>query len=121
MQAILHSVERRSEVSLASYAAATDFVRGPAESTSALRVLEEPGWSPYCIDLSLAELVFVRLPAATNLAHALSITSLSSTKLMQSSDFRLLKLRVSRNSCLVPPRSSSSQWAVAVRPWSATR
>ncbi|MGN6157758.1 MAG: hypothetical protein ACTHNL_06665 [Devosia sp.] len=52
------------------YSQPSDFGLGPAETVDAHRVIDEPGWSPYCIDDTAGTLVFVRTPANVNLEAA---------------------------------------------------
>jgi hypothetical protein len=70
MAAKQYRVEGRSKANEMFYASGADFVRADAENVPAGRVLEEPGWSPYCVDPEARELLFVRMPAGVELADA---------------------------------------------------
>jgi hypothetical protein len=51
------------------YGAPADFTGGNPEPVSPRRVLDEPGWSPYCLAAASNEIVFVRLPPHIDLAE----------------------------------------------------
>jgi hypothetical protein len=69
MPAKLHAIVGRASESELVYPERTDFTLGSPIIVPARRVLDEPGWSPYCIDATAHELVFVRLPPAIDLSR----------------------------------------------------
>lgn len=68
MPATLYPIEGRTKQFELDYCTAADFNRGRPEAVPARRVLDEPGWSPYFVDAEAAEMHFVRLPPAIDLA-----------------------------------------------------
>ena len=52
------------------YSTFADFVVGPATTVPAATILDEPGWSPYCIDHATHELVCVHLPGDVDLSRS---------------------------------------------------
>lgn len=70
MPTTLHQIEARSKFNEMFYALPGDFTRSGGVPVDASRVVDEPGWSPYCLDVEHRSLTFVRLPAAIDLAEA---------------------------------------------------
>jgi hypothetical protein len=67
MPATLYPITARFKIFEQFFAMPGDFTRGPAESAPARRLLDEPGWTVYCIDPDAREIVFVRTPETCHL------------------------------------------------------
>jgi hypothetical protein len=70
MPTTLHQIETRSKFNEMYYALSGDFARGVGEVVDPRQVVDESGWSPYCLDATAGSVTFVRLPASTDLSVA---------------------------------------------------
>jgi hypothetical protein len=70
MPTTLHQIDARSKFNDMFFALPGDFTRSGGVEVDARRVIDEPGWSPYCLDPENNTLTFVRIPAETDLAKA---------------------------------------------------
>lgn len=70
MGAVLHAVVSRHKAVEQYYAEPGDFGRGSSEPVDGRRVVDEPGWAPYCVDADRRELVFAHTPPEVDLAAA---------------------------------------------------
>jgi hypothetical protein len=68
MPATLYPVLTRNKAIVSYYATPADFGRGAPEQVPARRVLDEPGWAPYCLDDERREIVFVRIAPEIDLS-----------------------------------------------------
>ncbi len=66
----LYSVGVRLKAHEMNYSTARDFALSDEREAPASIILEQPGWSPYCIDHEAGELVLTRLPASIDLAKS---------------------------------------------------
>lgn len=70
MPTTLHQFDARSKFNEMFYALPGDFTRSVGEAVDPRRVVEEPGWSPYCLDPTNNAITFVRLPPEIDLSEA---------------------------------------------------
>lgn len=70
MDSKLYAISGRLKTHEMNYSTSADFALGDERPTSASVLLDEPGWSPYCIDHATHELICVRLPSGTDLAES---------------------------------------------------
>ncbi|MEO7222212.1 MAG: hypothetical protein ABIY37_07040 [Devosia sp.] len=70
MPTTLHQIDSRSKFNEMYYALPGDFTRASGVPVDARRVIDEPGWSPYCLDPENDALTFVRLPPEIDLSGA---------------------------------------------------
>lgn len=68
MPATLYAAGDRLKTHEMNYSTSADFALSDARPVSSSILLDEPGWSPYCIDHATHELICVRLPAGIDLA-----------------------------------------------------
>ncbi|WP_421725391.1 hypothetical protein [Bauldia sp.] len=70
MDAMLHSIEGRWRFVDADYSRLAHFERGPGTPVPAGIVVDQPGWSLYCLDMETRQAVFVETDADIDLADA---------------------------------------------------
>ena len=66
----LYDTAARLKAQEMNYSTSTDFELGGEREAPGRLLLEQPGWSPYCLDHTTHEAIFVRVPAGTDLAKA---------------------------------------------------
>lgn len=70
MDSSLHGIEDRSRPFELAPGKSENFRLGPGEAVDSARVIDEPGWSLYCLDFSRRNAVFVQLAPQADLADA---------------------------------------------------
>jgi Sulfotransferase domain len=68
-RATFYAIEGIAKQMEVAYAERSDFLLGVPEAADSRRIVDEPGWSPYCIDADRRELLFVRLPPDLDLSR----------------------------------------------------
>src|SRR5688572_26290828 len=70
MDAMLYAIQDRKRNVPADFSVPEHFTPGEGQPAEAHIVIEEPGWSPYCLDDANRRVLFVNTPPEVDLAKA---------------------------------------------------